>query len=351
MPERRKPGRLLRTLAEVAEFWKAAGQVLVEGFMHTAAERQIAQLEGGRIRVWAKRVNLHFAEDVVLFLEDLAAEIEVDDPDLPLIPEKTDQYTFHLVHGRIRLGAASVEALLGKYLFPAARIPLRDPRVFIDERGMRLDAELAMGPVTVPITLAGPMQLDSDGRIELAAVRVEAARFGLGPVLGLLRTDLERVLPMAPGGPVTAAGNRMRIDPEHIFPSPRARGRPAAVHLEPGEIVLEYRSQAEPPPPPLISEEHPAYLFCLGHALLIGKMFLHDAVFQVIPQDPEAASLDFSLQDYRKQLAAGESAMKQHGELLVRLPALSDLAEAYPKLNGRLALRTQRAKIRKRQPT
>jgi hypothetical protein len=325
--------------------------VLVEGLTHSSAERQIAQLASGRIRVWAKQVRLHFDADLILFLEDLVAEIEVDDPELPLIPEKTDQYTFWLVHGRLRLGVPSIEALLGKFLFAAADVPLHAPRVSLDERGMRLDAELSWGPLTVPITLAGPMRLDPEGKIELVAARVEAAGWGLGPLLGLLRQDLERVLRLAPGGPVTASGNRLRIDPEHIFPSPRAKGRPAALHIEDGELILEYRAAETPPPPPLVSEEHTSYLFCLGHAILVGKMFLQDAVFQVVPRAAGATALDFSLQQYRKQLAAGESTMKQHGELLVRLPALSDLAEPYPKLNGRLVLGTQRAKIRKRQPT
>jgi hypothetical protein len=351
-----KRGKLLRTLAEVAEFWKAAGHVLVDGLTHTSAERQLAALPPGRMRVWAKQVRLFFDPEVVLHLEDLTAEIAVDDPDLPLIPEKTDQYSFHLVSGTLRLSAASIQGLLGKYLFPATGIPLHNPKVTLDERGMRLAAELSWGPVTVPITLAGPMRLADGGALELVAARVEAAGWGLGPLLGLLRTDLERVLRLSHDGPVHAAGNRLRIDPERIFPSPRAKGRPVAVSVEGGDLVLHYASAEPPPAPPLLTLDHGSYLFCLGHSLLVGKMFLHDAVFQVVPRDPEIDILDFSLTRYRQQLAAGESTMKPHGELLVRLPNLAELdqasasAEPYPKLNGRLVLGTQRDKIRKRQP-
>ena len=132
---------------------------------------------------------------------------------------------------------------------------------------------------------------------------------------------------LAPDGPVRTVGNRMCIDPEHIFPKPRSQGRPAALTLEPGFLVLDYATEEPIGPPPLVENEQSAYLFCLGHALLVGKMYMQDAVFQVVPRNPDAAHLDFSLHDYRKQLAAGESTMKAHGELVVRLPNLEEYCD------------------------
>lgn len=361
MPDWKKLRGLLREAAAALAFTKAAGQTIISGLTHTEAERQVEKLPPGRLRLWTRNVRLHFDPDVVLLLEDLVAEVQVDDPERPLVPENTDEYTFHLVKGRLRLSTESVDALLGKYLFPAAGIPLRNPRISVDERGMRMDAELAWGLLHVPITLAGPVRLDERGDIELTAARVEAAGWGLGPLLGLLKTDLERVMRFAPGGPVEASGNMMRIDPERIFPKPRSQGRPAALSLEPGFLVLDYGSDRQEAEglaesiehPPLIEHNHASYLFCLGHALLVGKTYMHDAVFQVVPRSVEADYLDFSLHDYRKQLAAGESTMKAHGELIVRLPNLDEfpeLNEPYPNLNGRLAAQRQRDSSPGRQP-
>ena len=349
MTDRKKTGSLAQQAAVFSAFLQAAGKTLMTGLGQTAAERQIEVLPKGRMRVWASNVRLHFDDQVVLNLDDVVADIQLDDPEAPLIPERTDQYAFHLLKGRVRLKAATIESLLGRYLFAGAGLPLANPRVSLDDRGMRLDADLSWGMVNVAITLAGPLERGPRGTIDLVAARVQAAGWGLGPLLGLLRTDLERVLPVPPGGALAVSGNRLELDAEKIFPNPRAQGHPTEIAVAGGDLVLTYDTDEELREPPLIDQDAPAYLFCLGHNLLVGKMFLNDAVFQVVPRSAEADFVDFSLQDYRKQLAAGESTLKQHGELLVRMPSMDEISEAYSNLNGPLAPSRQRSPFRKRQ--
>ncbi len=322
----RKTGTLAHNMAVFSAFVEAAGKTLITGMALTPAERQMATLAEGRMRIWAHNVRLFFEGDVVLGLDDLVAEIQMNDPELPLIPERTDQYVFHILKGTVRLEASAIEALLSRYLFAAAPLALGDPKVALDDRGMRLEGELPWGPLRVPIVLAGPVTLNDEGRIQLSVARVEAGGMGIGPLLSLLRTDLERVLRVPPDAPMSARGNALAIDPEQIFPAPRARGRPAAVDVSSGALLLSYDWPEPIAGPPLVEKDAPAFLFCIGHTLLVGKMFLRDAVFQVVPRSADAQVLDFSLQGYRKQLAAGESTLKQHGELVVRLPNLDEIA-------------------------
>lgn len=346
-----RTGSLAKNVAVFSAFLQAAGKTLISGMALTAAERQIEGLEEGRMRLWARHVRLHFDDAVVLGLDDLVADVQVDDPGLPLIPERTDQYAFHILKGTVRLSAATLEALLARYVLPSAGVPLSQPKVSLDERGMRLEAELAWGPLHVPVVLAGPMTVNEAQNLQFTVARVEAAGWGLGSLLSLLRTDIERVIQIEPGGPITARGNTLIIDPEQIFPAPRAQGRPVQVKAIEGALILDYQTSEPIVAPPLVEREAPAFLFCLGHTLLVGKMFLSDAVFQVVPRDEDVQDLDFSLQEYRRQLAAGESSLKQHGELLVRLPNLDQLdSQAYPKLNGRLAGTAQRPRLKVRKP-
>lgn len=345
-----KTGALAHHAAVFSAFVKAAGRTLISGLTHTPAERQMAALPAGRMRVWGRNVRLHLEADIVLVMDDLVADIQVDDAQLPLIPEKTDQYTFHILAGRLRLGFESIEWLLGRYLFPAANVPLRNPRVALDERGIRLEAILGLGPLAIPLTIGGPLGLAKNGLVELQASRIAAGSIGVNQILKLLQTDLAHVFRLEPGAAIVASGNTLLLDPEQIIPVPRARGRPVALATVPGELVLTYASPEAIEAPPLLTRDAKAYLFCLGHALLVGKMFLHDAVLQMVARDETRGLLDVSLGAYRKQLAAGESTLSQRGELLVRLPNLDQVDEPYRKINGRLMPDKHRSPFRTRQP-
>ncbi|MBU6429572.1 MAG: hypothetical protein KGR26_11205, partial [Cyanobacteria bacterium REEB65] len=321
--KRSKTRSLAHDVAALSAFVKAAGKTLINGLGHTAAERQIARLESGRMRLWACHVRLYLDDDIALGLQDFVADIQVDDPELPLIPERTDQFTFEILQGAIRLEEAAIAAILDRYLLSTGALPLCRPKVALDENGLRLDAELTWGPLRVPIRLAGPVTLRDDGSIALEVDRIEAAGLGLGPLLHALRSNLEHVIRLPPDSPVEACGNQIALDPERLFPAPRTKGRPVSLKMARGALVLTYDWPEPLEDPPLIQREANAFLFCLGHTLLVGKMALNDAVFQIVPRSQGTTELDFSLMQYRQQLAAGESTLSQREEVLVRLPNLA----------------------------
>lgn len=314
--------RRIKTQAQIlSAFVTAFGRTLITQKRTTREEQALAEIAPGAMRVWAQNARLFFDDAVVLKLRDFVADLQVKDPDRPLIPELKDSYVFAIRQGQIRLTAPSLEALLNRYVLPAAGHPLREARLSIQGDRLVLRGKVHKMGLDLPITLESEVSVGPGGLMELLPHRIAVSEVGIGGMIKLFKLDLESLMDLPADGPFRVQGNQITIDPAEIFPAPKAIGRPTSVSLERNELVLIYQPETPIEPPPLIAPEAPNYMLCLGHDLLIGKMMMHDAYFQIINQDA-ANHIDFSLEHYREQLAAGNSSLHSGDQLLVRLPNL-----------------------------
>lgn len=315
--------RRIKTQAQIlSAFVQAFGRTLITQKRATAEEQALAEIAPGAMRVWAQNARLFFDDAVVLKLRDFVADLQVKDPDRPLIPELKDSYVFAIRQGQIRLSAPSLEALLNRYVLPAAGHPLREARLSIVGDRLVLRGKVHKMGFDLPITLESEVSVGPGGFMELLPHRIAVSEVGIGGMIKLFKLDLEGLMDLPHEGPFRVRGNQITIDPAEIFPAPKAVGRPTAVALERNELVLTYTPETPIDPPPLIAPDAANYMLCLGHDLLVGKMMMHDAYFQIINQDP-ANFLDFSVERYREQLAAGNSSLHSGDQLLVRLPNLA----------------------------
>lgn len=316
---------LQRKARELSAFAKAFYQTLFTGHPPSPAEKELASLPEGRSRIWARNLHLHYDDAVVLKIRDLVADMRVHDMSYPLMPDRKESYSIVIHQGVIRLPAASLEALLNRHVLHKSDLPLYDARVSISGDRLILHAKLRWRlNLPIPLVLECLVLPIEDGRVVLHVDRIRAAEIGLGGLLGFLNLNLEALMPNSPEGAagMTVRDNRLYIDPIAILPEPRSEGRPSTVTLERGELVLTYApEEALDPPPPLIDPQAPCYVLGVGHDLLIGKMLMKDAYYQVVSRDG-AKHLDFALEGYRRQLAAGNSTLSNDGAVLVRLPNL-----------------------------
>lgn len=329
--------RRIKTQAQIlSAFVQAFGRTLITQKRTSAEVQALAEIAPGSMRVWAENARLFFDDAVVLKLRGFVADLQVKDPDRPLIPELKDSYVFAIRQGQIRLSAASLEALLNRYVLPAAGHPLKEARLAISGDRLVLRGKVHKMGLDLPITLESEVSVGPGGLMELLPHRIALSEVGIGGMIRLFKLELESLMDLPSEGAFRVEGNRITVDPAEIFPSPKAIGRPSAVTLERNELVLSYASEQAIEPAPLIDPEAPNYMLCLGHDLLVGKMMMHDAYFQIINQEP-ASQVDFSLEHYREQLAAGNSSLHSGDQLVVRLPGLDATRRAtgpLPRANG-----------------
>ncbi len=315
-----------RKARELSAFAKAFYQTLFTGHPPSPAEKELQSLPEGRSRIWARNLHLYYDDAVVLKIRDLVADMRVHDSGYPLMPDRKDAYSIVIHQGTIRLPAASLEALLNRHVLHKSDLPLYDARVSISGDRLTLHAKLRWKlNLPLPIALDCLLLPIEDGRIVLEVERIRAAEIGLGGLMGFLNMNLEALLPSSGMGAagLTVRDNRLCIDPIATLPEPRSEGRPKEARLERGELVLIYMpDETLDAPPPLIDSQAPCYVLGVGHDLLIGKMLMKDAYYQVVSRDG-ATHLDFALEGYREQLAAGNSTLSNDGAVLVRLPNLN----------------------------
>jgi len=311
-----------------AAFLKAAGSRFVEELAQPQRSRGDVP-PPGTVRIWARETTFHLEPHVALHLEDLVADLVAHDASRALRPGDRDSYMFRILSGRIRLAAPTVECLVARMLDKLEPKPLDEVSVQVEGRGLRLTGAVRLGPLRAPVLLAGPLDLDPDGRIAFVIRRLEVSGLRVGGLFDLLSGGLDRWLRLPPGGPVSAEGQRILLDPAGIVPSPRSEGRVCGLELGDGEMVLTYAGEAPPLPPSLAGDDTPAaWLHALGHDMHVGRMQMHDTHCHVVPLAPDAAWLDLSLDVLDEQLQAGRSRVVRRGELLVNLPGLDELAEA-----------------------
>ncbi|MEB3237558.1 MAG: hypothetical protein VKO64_08035 [Candidatus Sericytochromatia bacterium] len=328
MPPSERSLSLGTRIGMAAAFLKAAGSRFVEELAQPQRPRSDLP-PPGTLRIWARETTFHLEPHVALHLEDLAADLVAHDPTQALRPGDRESYTFHILSGRIRLAATTVECLVERMLESLEPRPLENVSVELEGRGLKLTGTVRLGPISAPVILAGPLDLAADGRLAFAIRRLEVGGLRVGGLLDLLSGGLERWMKVPPGGAVSVQGQRILLDPAGIVSAPRSRGRVCGLDLGDGELVLTYAGEAPPPPADLSGEETPAaWLHALGHDVHVGRMQMHDTHCQVVPLAPDAAWLDLSLDVLDEQLQAGRSRMIRRGELLVSLPGLDELAEA-----------------------
>ncbi|HEY9855731.1 MAG TPA: hypothetical protein V6D05_08350 [Stenomitos sp.] len=314
--------RRIKTQAQIlSAFVQAFGRTLITQKRATPEEQALSEIAPGSMRVWAQNARLFFDDAVVLKLRDFVADLQVKDPEAPLIPELKDSYVFAIRQGQIRISAASMEALLNRYVLPAAGNPIKDARLAISGDRVVLRGKVHKMGLDLPITLESEVSIGAGGLMELLPHRIALSEVGIGGMIKLFKLELESLMELPSDGAFRVQGNQITVDPAEIFPSPKAIGRPSAIGLERNELVLTYTPEESIEPAPLIDPDAPNYMLCLGHDLLVGKMMMHDAYFQIINQEP-ANFVDFSLEHYREQLAAGNSSLHSGDQLVVRLPSL-----------------------------
>lgn len=322
---------LQRKAKELSAFAKAFYQTLFTGHPPSPAEKELASLPEGRSRIWARNLHLYYDDAVVLKIRELVADMRVHDAGYPLRPDRKDAYSIVIYQGEIRLTAQSLEALLNRHVLHKSDLPLYDARISLMGERLILHAKLRWKlNLPLPIVLECLLLPVEEGRVVLRVEHVRAAEIGLGGLMGFLRLDLEALFPTSATAGMSVRDNRIFIDTLAALPEPHAEGRPVAARLERGELVLIYEPD-EPldPPPPLIDGAAPCYVLGVGHDLLIGKMLMKDAYYQVVSRDG-ATHLDFSLEGYRDQLAAGNSTLSSDGSVLVRLPNLDHRLQTGP---------------------
>jgi hypothetical protein len=290
----------------------------------------------GVSRFWAQNARLVMETGITLLFDQVQADIQMNDPGIPMNPESRESYAFNIRQGRLAMDESSVSTMINRYACPSNG-PISDVQIKLYDGALRMDATLRFNRfMGVGIRIEASVAVTPSGMLQLTPTLIKSGPLPLDKILHLLGMELSRFMPANEGAPIQIQGDRILLNPVALFPAPRATGHLVEAEIKGEHLVMRYDDGSPTSEPPLVMPDAEAYIAMLGHSLHVGKTLMTDICLQLVPLDGEASWVEFSLPDYRAQLAQGESSLKPGDELLYKLPDVASLKTPASILGARL---------------
>jgi hypothetical protein len=256
-------------------------------------------------------VKYRFTDNIAVQINWLTgALVPVGNNELPIFDDK-NSFKLRIDSGEIAISPADLANLLNSYVFARPNSPLSGISVAIVNGRLKLKGKLH-DKGDIPFETEGVLTPTPDGRLRLHSDKVKALHV---PVKGLMDAFGIGVSDFIKSGKVPGVQseeNDLILDLEQILPPPHIEGKVTTVRVE-GNSVIQTFGGAGTAPPKLQNANYMSYR---GNRLRFGRLTLDDADMVLYDLDP-ADPLDFFLDHYKEQVAAGYSKITTNDQLRI----------------------------------
>jgi hypothetical protein len=286
-----------------------------------------AKPQDAAVRAQMRNVKYRFTDDVAVHISSLnGALVPVKDYELPILDAK-DSFKIRIDSGEVAVGPGDLSELLNRYIFRGSRSPLTDLSVVLANGGLRVKGKLHRQG-DVPFESEGVLTPTPDGKIRLESQRMKAFHLPVKRLMDLFGIDVSDLIKNGKIAGVTAEGNALVLDLNQILPPPRIDGRVVAIRVDPAALVLTFGGgqDKEKPGPKM---ERRSYMAYQGRQLRVANLTVTGVDLALFDVDANA-TLDFFLDRYRDQLAAGFTKITPNFALRVYLKGFGKLTPTNP---------------------
>jgi hypothetical protein len=263
------------------------------------------------VRAQMHNVKYRFTDNIAVQIHWLTgALVPVGNNELPIFDDK-NSFRLRIDSGEIAISPADLANLLNSYVFARPNSPLSGISVAVANGRLKLKGELH-DKGDIPFESEGVLTPTPDGRLRLHSDKVKALHV---PVKGLMDAFGIGVSDFIKSGKVPGVQsekNDLILDLEQILPPPHIEGKVTTVRVE-GNSVLQIFGGAGTAPPKL---QNASYMSYRGNRLRFGRLTMDDADMVLYDLDP-ADPLDFFLDHYKEQVAAGYSKITTNDQLRI----------------------------------
>lgn len=270
-------------------------------------------------------VDLHVAPRVVLHVTQLVGQAVATQQDRPVTFDDKRSFTIRIATAEAGITLPDLGRLLNEYVFAYPRAPLFDLRVSRDGARLRLRGKLHKGG-DVPFEILASLSTTAAGEIRIHPSSIRVAHVPAGGLLKLVGLRLDHLVNLAGSRGARVEGNDILLDVERMLPPPVMRGHLTAVRADGDQIRLSFRDPALAAMVGEVTLPEAAtnYLYFRGGTIRIGKLFMVHADLELVDETPEDP-LDFSIDEYARQLVAGYVKNTVAHGLIVHVPDLNAL--------------------------
>ena len=275
------------------------------------------------VRAQMRNVRYRFSDNIAVQINSLnGALVPTGDNEFPIFDDK-NSFRIRIEAAEISISPTSLANLLNTYVFAGPNSPLARISVNIVDGQLKMNGRLH-DKGDIPFEAQGVLSPTPDGRVRLHSEKIKALHVpvtGLMDYFGVAIADLIKS-GKVPG--VQAQGNDLILDLEQILPAPHIDGKVIAVRIENNSIIQTFGGTGTAPAAKLQNANYMSYR---GNRLRFGRLTMEDADIVLYDMDP-ADPMDFFLDHYREQVAAGYTKISTNFQLRVFLKDFDKLGQA-----------------------
>jgi len=278
-------------------------------------------------------VDFHLDEILFLRIHHLRGQLQSKQPGEPLNFDNKNSFIMTVDTAEVGMLPDSLDRLMNAYVFNYPNPPLRDLKITIQGKQL-VQSGIIHKIVDIPFTMYADVSA-SNGKIRLHPTKISICGInGIG-LLKAVGMTLQKMLALPKDRGVTAEGNDMLLDPEHLLTPPEIKMHLVDVHTSGNELVQVFDAGLHMAP---IVPRHPEeknWMYYRHGTLRMGKLLMVDADMQVVDTDP-SDPFDFFIDRYNDELVAGFSRNQPNYALFVFMRDFNDLGTP-PRPGERLA--------------
>jgi hypothetical protein len=287
-----------------------------------AQEATTKEKPDAAVRAQMRNVNYRFTDNIAVQINALnGALVPTANNDSPFFDDK-NSFRIRIDSAEIAISPTDLANLLNSYVFVGTNSPLARISITIVNGQLRIKGRLR-DKGDIPFEARGVMSPTPDGKIRLHSEKIKALHLpvkGLMDAFGIAVNDLIKS-GKVPG--VQAEENDLILDLQQILPPPHIDGKVTAVRITNNSIIQTFGSNGGAPAAKLQNANYMSYK---GNRLRFGKLTMDDADITLYDLD-SADPMDFFLDHYKEQIAAGYSKITASFQLRIFLKDFNKLLQ------------------------
>jgi hypothetical protein len=279
------------------------------------------------VQTQMRNVMYHYTESLAVLIKWLNGQLLPVDPATYPVFDNKESFRLRADHAEIMIDSPDLGNIFNTYVFSRANTPVTGVSLSIENGKLKIKGKLHQVGV-IPFETEGVLSPTPDGRVLLHIGKIKALHVPVTGLLNFFGVDMADLIKNGKIPGVQSSGDDLILDPALLFPPPHLEGKVTAVRIEGQSVLLTFgdKNHVEK------SLQAGNYMSYRGNKLGFGKLTMTDSDMVLIDMDP-ADPLDFFLDRYKAQLAAGYTKITPSFGLRVYIKDLNKLSKPAGKKN------------------
>lgn len=275
------------------------------------------------VQTQMRNVTFRFSDNVAVEIKSLdGVLVPLGKNEFPNFDDK-ESFKLRVSAGEIAMNSSDLANVLNSYVFARPQSPLTGLSIRVEKGHLRVKGKLH-DKGDIPFETEGSLIPTADGKIRLHSEKIKAMHLPVKGLMDLFGIDLGSLIKEGKVPGVEAQEDDLVLDLERILPPPHIEGKVVSIRMEGEKIVQTFGGSDVKP---MKNIRIPNYMAFKNNRIRLGKLVMNDTDLVLIDMDPNDP-LDFYLDHYKEQLAAGYSKLKLDSGLRVHIKDYNKLHPA-----------------------